>query len=150
MILMGPGLKKARPAALVGEKRLCLVRLSDPLTREWLEFADVISEGRVEADGPVSRYFGSTSIVLVGGDGGPSIEDLARLVGGDPHLRVRVVRLARREAIVRAMHPLGTISLELSFAKNDRGVAITVDVSADVARERRGTDAPTRRHRVGP
>jgi hypothetical protein len=147
---MGPGLKKARPAALVGEKRLCLVRLSDPITREWLDLADVVSEGRVEADGAVSRYFGSTSIMLLGTERGPSIGELARLVECDPHLRVRVVRLARREAIVRAMHPLGTISIELSFAKNDRGVAITVDVSADVAHERRGADAPARRHRVGP
>jgi hypothetical protein len=135
---MGPGLRKTNAQRLIGERSLRLVRLNDPKTREWLELADVMSEGRVELEVAGARYFGSTSIILVHeGLDATSADDLARLVEADPHLRLRVTRLARQEALARAMRPLGTLVLEMHFAPRGRGVAITIDVSAVVTMRER-------------
>jgi hypothetical protein len=124
----------------VGAKHVHLVRLVDSVTRDWLDSADVVSEGRVELEGNAERYFGTTSI-LIGADQGAGLTPAALydLVEGDPHLRLRVVRLARREAVVRAIRPLGTIAIELTFAPTRDGVAIGIDVSAIVVAPKRAS-----------
>lgn len=135
---MGPGLRKTRSPGLVGAKQVHLVRLVEALTRDWLDSADVISEGRVEQEAAGARYFGTTSIVIPAERAGDlTPEALFDLVEGDPHLRVRVVRLARREAVVRAMRPLSTLAIDLGFARTKAGVVITVDVSGAIVASKR-------------
>jgi hypothetical protein len=137
---MGPGLRKSRSQNVLRAKHIRLVSLTEGVTRDWLDVADVVSEGRVESDG----YFGSTSVLLVparGESGERGVPDdiapemLLRLVECDPHIRTRVIRLARREATSRASCALGTMSVDLSFSHSSRGVAITVDVTASLATE---------------
>jgi hypothetical protein len=95
-----------------------------------------VSEGQVDGAGSRRSYFGSTSVLLVAARAEDlPTEILLRLVESDPHIRTRVIRLARREATVRAGCPLGTMSVDLSFSHSSRGVAIVVDVTATLAIE---------------
>ncbi len=116
------------------EQHVRLVGLVDGVTRDWLEVADVMSEGRVE-DGPLGRtYFGSTSVLLRASERGEiDAATLVCLVESDPHIRTRVIRLARREAAIRAPSAFGTMSVDLAFRASNDGVVITVDVAATIA-----------------
>ncbi|MCC6556163.1 MAG: hypothetical protein IT372_24650 [Polyangiaceae bacterium] len=110
----GPGLAKARAAPLVRRRRLELVAASDGRLRELFDDADVISEGRAGLEGGELVYHGSTSVRLGPGDDA-GIEALARVATLDPHMRLRALRLARREASARAGGPIGTLRAEVSF-----------------------------------
>ncbi len=100
------------------------------------EQADVMSEGAARQEGSRAVYYGTTSIVLPLVSRGGHIPDghrgaTLRLLACDPHARVRAVRIAWREAQVRAGAPLGQLRAELNFSMIDLGLKIDVDVEAN-------------------
>jgi hypothetical protein len=142
----GPGLAKARSAPLLRRRLVELVAASDGRLRELFDGADVVSEGSARMEGRDLVYYGSTSVLLGSSreQGAQAIEELARMATLDPHVRVRAVRIARREASARAGGPIGTLHAEVSFRearRADRGgapgeaeavLSLAIDVSAIV------------------
>lgn len=133
----GPGLAKTLGAPLLRSRKLELWQSSDYRWRQLFESADVMSEGatREEPDGPV--YYGTTSVLLPTVSEGGSLPDAqlaeaVQLLRGDPHARVRAVRIACLEAQLRANGPLGRVSAELYVRTDRRGVRVDVDVEASV------------------
>ncbi|WP_394849386.1 hypothetical protein LZC95_18310 [Pendulispora brunnea] len=103
-----------------------------------LTSADVISEGaaRVENDGAV--WYGSTSlIVTVPFEKSEERALFAEVAARDPHVRVRALRIAKREAAIRAAAPLGRASCELRIEPDERGLRIDIDIQAPLIEERR-------------
>lgn len=123
-----------------------------------------MSEGatRVEAEG--TFYYGSTSIFFpserLEPHGSTSADELSRLVAGDPHARLRAMRVARLEAQLRAGGPLSRVRTEAVVRHDARGLTIDVDVVAlvltsrsagpNVARGRAGTTRKKRKARGAP
>ena len=102
-----------------------------------IERADVSSEGAVE-DGV---YYGTTSLrcpveeEMVGAiPAAEQPEQLARVIVSDAQARLRILRLAHREAVVRATAPLDVLQAEIDarvLRVGDRWtLSIDVDVSA--------------------
>lgn len=158
--MIGPGIVKARGAPLFAARKMLVVRHSHAQWRDWFDRADIVSEGsaRQEDDGRV--WYGSTSLVLprgaVAGASGRSAtpnrgqagvepvenEGAARLLRlaaqfaeRDVHLRLRALRIARREAALRAPSPLGRVVCEIRIVCEDEGVRIDVDVQAPLIEE---------------
>jgi hypothetical protein len=146
----GPGIVKARAAPLVAARRILVVRRSHAQWRDWFDQADIVSEGsaRQEADGRV--WYGSTSLILPSsglatrissGQGGVQVVEkdavalMARFAERDVHLRIRALRIARREAALRAPSGLGRVVCEIRVLCEDRGVRIDVDVQAPLIDE---------------
>jgi len=135
-----PGLAKVRVAPLVRRRLLELITAESGPFRDVVEGADVVSEGRTEeTEGGALVYYGSTSVLLLRrGAGGElpdaEIEAMAALLRRDPHVRVRVLRIAHREAAARAGAPLGTLRAEIDVSPGARGVALLVEVVARLAR----------------
>lgn len=127
---MGPGLRKATRPRVHSVKCVHLERLDANATRDWLDDASIVSEGGLH-DG--TRYYGSTYVTLPDA-GGLDARALAARVDLDPHLRLRLLRVAHREATARAGHGLETMRAEIGIRATDRGVAITIEVEADVVR----------------
>jgi hypothetical protein len=99
--------------------------------RDAFDDADAVSEGaaRVEARGSV--WYGSTSVILhlpAGTDGERAF--LVAVAERDLHVRTRVLRMAVREAAVRAGAILGRSQCEMRFTVDPGGVRIDVDVQA--------------------
>ena len=114
----GPGLRKASSLPLVEKRTVQMWRSSDYRWRELFESADVMSEGaaRAEADGPT--YYGTTSVLLPSASRGGHVPDadaahVLRIIAGDPHARLRAVRIACLEAQLRAGAPIGRVRAEL-------------------------------------
>lgn len=133
-----PGLRKTRTTPLLAERTARLWQCSDHTAARLLSGADVMSEGaaRLERGGWV--YYGTTSVLLPTTSHGGSIpderlDDVARWSQCDPHLRLRVLRLARREAAQRAGADLLRLDAELAFSKTKQGLRIDVEVEAAVA-----------------
>ena len=127
-------------------RSLELLRCADYRWTDLLERADVMSEGAVREETHGATYYGTTSVLLPFLSRGGAVPDhLARdvvlVASRDPHLRVRAVRIARREAQVRSVHPIGRISADVSVRHDVRGVRLDVEVEApvDVARVGRRT-----------
>lgn len=134
-----PGIAKIRAVPLVNERHLTLTAPNFGRWRELLDGADVMSEGRSKDELGELVYYGSTSLLIASVSGGGALPDLwivglARLLAHDPHVRLRAVRVAQREAIARADAPLGPIRAELSVSASPRGVSLLVDVTARVER----------------
>jgi hypothetical protein len=133
-----PGLRKTRAAPLLAERSARLWQCNDHTAVRLLSSADVMSEGasRQERGGPV--YYGTTSILLAVRSRGGTIpderlDDALRWSRTDPHLRLRVLRLARREAALRAGAGLLRLDAELAFTKISAGLRIDVEVEAALA-----------------
>ncbi len=127
----GPGLAKARRPALVAVTHASRVRGSDVRWRELLEEADVMSEGSARPEGSGNVWYGSTSLILRMPDASePERDFLAALAERDVHVRLRVLRVALREATVRAPAALGLSHCEIRVQSDARGVRIDVDVQA--------------------
>jgi hypothetical protein len=120
------------------------VRTTDALWRDAFETADAVSEGapREEARGHV--WYGSTSLILhLSGEGATTEAErafVAAVAARDLHVRTRALRLAVREAAVRAGqaspgHALGRSKCEIRFAVDPEGVRIDVDVEAMLVRQ---------------
>lgn len=142
----GPGLAKTRAAPLLRRRTLYLVATSDGALRDLFERADIVSEGEARREGDVLVYYGTTSLLLRDLEV-PIHVALARAVALDPHVRVRALRIARREAAARAGGPLGTLHAELTFPEPPgagRVVALTIDVAAVVLQQARARGARDR------
>jgi hypothetical protein len=128
-----PGLAKTRGDRLVRLRVVTLVRGSDGPLREMFAGADAVSEGSVQASGGVPVWYGSTSLILPWPPNtlsGVARGFLAAVVERDPHARLRAVRIAHREASLRAPAPLGRAECELKVGARDEGLRIDVDVQA--------------------
>ncbi|HWL89447.1 MAG TPA: hypothetical protein VNO21_26765 [Polyangiaceae bacterium] len=134
----GPSLAKTRGERLLRTRQASFVRASDGRFRDLLGSADVISEGatREESDGPV--WYGSTSLIVTVPFEQPETRALfAEVAARDPHIRIRAIRIAKREASIRAGAPLGRASCELRISADARGLRIDVDLQAPLIEERR-------------
>ena len=127
-----PGLAKARRPALVASLNAPRVRSSSSRWRDLFDDADAVSEGsaRAEADGDV--WYGSTSLILTLPEGTSDDERafLSAVADRDMHVRLRALRIAHREATLRAPAALGRIQCEIRVQSDPRGVRIDVDVQA--------------------
>jgi hypothetical protein len=135
----GPGLAKTRSAPLYRARTVALVSGCDARWQALFDSADVVSEGAPRGEDPHREYFGSTDIVLLihPERPGDDIGALADLVARDPHVRVRALRMARREAAQRAMGPLDRMWSEISVKAARGGVSVHVEVQAPVFPDRR-------------
>lgn len=134
-----PGLAKVRAAPLVQRRNVELILAPAGPIRDLVEVADVVSEGRAQPEDGELVYYGSTSVLLLRRTDGGTVPDgdvaaLASLLRADPHLRLRVLRIAHREASARAGAPLGTVRAEIDVSPGARGVAVLVEVVARLAR----------------
>jgi hypothetical protein len=130
-----PGLIKVRASPLVVRRTFDVAQAPSGVWREILDAADVVSEGRTQPEGERLVYYGSTSLLLLMRSRGGSLPDgdaagLVALVRADPHVRLRALRIARREAEARAGGELGTLRAEIDVAEASRGVALLVEVVA--------------------
>jgi hypothetical protein len=137
--LVCPGVVKVREAPLFQRRTVALYTMTAGRWSEIVEGADVVSEGRTDPDGDRLVYYGSTSVLLLRRSAGGELPDLevdrlAALVRADPHVRLRVLRIARREAAARAGGPLGTLHAEIDVGASARGVSLLVEVMARLAR----------------
>ena len=133
----GPGLKKTHALPLLSTRKVELWQSSDYRWRELFESADVMSEGATRDEPDGKMYYGSTSILLPFSSRGGLVPDdqaeqVARLLGRDPHARLRATRIARLEAQVRSAAPIGRVRAELTVRLDRRGVCIDVEVEARV------------------
>lgn len=126
---------------LVLRRTVELVTASDARVRELFERADVVSEGAPFGEDPDRAYFGSSDIVLlVERDlGERAIAELAHVAGRDPHVRLRALRIAHREAAQRAHGPIDSVRAEVNVAPSQRGVVVHVEVEARIHPDRRTT-----------
>lgn len=148
----GPGVCKVKRAPLMRRRTVALVGIEDGPLRDVLDGADVVSEGGSREEGEEVVYYGSTNLLLVPTSRGGTVPDgrlgdLAVLLAHDPHVRVRAVRVAHREALVRAAAPLGPLRAEMAVTATARGLELAIDVIARVildrsSRPRRATGGP--------
>ena len=124
---LGPGLARARAKNLVAHKQVSLFRTHDATLGRWLASADVVSEGSIRPEREGDVWFGSTSLRVATGEV-PRAD--ARVLSADLHLRTRVLRIASREARLRAPGALGPIRCEIRVEVVDGGLRIDVDVQA--------------------
>jgi hypothetical protein len=113
----------------------------DPRWRELFESADIVSEGsaRDEASGRV--WYGSTSLILATPGQDPMF--LAAVAARDVHVRLRALRMAHREACLRAPARLGRLTSEIHVSADGANVRIDVDVQAPlIGRWSRARTAP--------
>jgi hypothetical protein len=142
----GPGIVKVRGTTAVTRRTLELVAVREGWWSRMLDAADVISEGAPVDEARERVYYGTTSLHCniedgIAAGGADDAESLAKLVMADPHARLKILRVAYREAVVRAGAPIGVMQAELAVASiADRGratLSIIVDVSASVDKRRR-------------
>ncbi|HMJ12528.1 MAG TPA: hypothetical protein VK524_13985 [Polyangiaceae bacterium] len=145
----GPGLAKTRRLELLQRRSVEFWQSVDYRWRELFEAADVMSEGatRHEPEGPV--YYGSTSVLLTlvsqgGAVPDAQVDEVIAMIGGDPHARVRAVRVACLEAQLRAAGPLGKVRAELFVRRDRRGVRVDVEVEARVLADGQAAPGPRR------
>jgi hypothetical protein len=138
--VIGPGIVKARPQAVVVTQPMVVVRASVAQWRDLFERADVISEGSAR-DEPQGRFwYGTTSLILPTAPADAAF--YAAVADRDVHVRVRALRAAHREASSRAPGRLGRLSCEVRVTPDPSGVRIDVDVQAPLI-ERRKAPRPS-------
>lgn len=155
----GPGIVKVKHEHPVVKREVSLVRAGDLYWAELFSRADVVSEGAAEKEGDSWVYRGTTSIILRCGiqhalSGGRSNdasvqaksvqaksahaesvlaqEARERAMEMDPHLRLRAVRVAQREAQTRAPGMLGTSQMDLLVRTENGEVRVDVEIDAGV------------------
>lgn len=132
----GPGITKIRCLWPIAVKQRTLYRATLPLLVEWLGCADIVSEGSVETSATGASYFGSTHLRLPWARAPhPALRDQRALLvlESDPHLRVLILRIARREAEARCRGALHMMRADLSFSTDPVGFIALSDVDARVA-----------------
>ncbi len=132
-----PGLAKASQGSLVRRRRVELVAVEDGPIQAMVEAADIISEGLPRAEGDGVVYYGSTSVLLLVQSRGGALPDsdveaMAALLACDPHLKLRALRIAQREACTRVQGNLGPVRAEIEVRASPAGVVVLVDVVAIV------------------
>jgi hypothetical protein len=135
----GPGLAKTSEMPLFHSRTLLLLSSSDARWEKLFEKADIVSEGAPRGEGQERSYFGSSDIVLPVRPerAGDTMESLAGAIAMDPHVRVRAVRMARREAQQRAQGPLDSLRAEITVSPCAHRVTVHVEVEARVFPDRR-------------
>jgi hypothetical protein len=121
----GPGVVKVRQPRPVASRVLALVRADDSLWAGLFDKADVVSEGRAQQEGDGEVYRGTTSILL-------SSSNVPVASTQDPHLRLRAMRIAHREAQVRSSGSLGPIQMDMVVRVSEKQVCIHIEVEAQV------------------
>src|SRR5690349_13684308 len=98
-----------------------------------------MSEGAPRGEGSERSYFGSSNIILLIApeDPGQSVQTFAGAVARDPHVRLRAMRVARREAAQRAKAPLDKVRAEITVSPCATGVSVHVEIEALVLPDRR-------------
>jgi hypothetical protein len=134
-----PGLVKIRSVPLTQRRSVELCTAHEGRFRDLLAAADVMSEGQVSIESGALVYHGTTSVILLRRSHGGHLPDrdvdaLAVVLLRSPHLRLRALRVAHREATQRAGSTLGSAHAELRVEPGARGVVISIDVSAPVLR----------------
>lgn len=132
---VGPGVVKVRHPRPVACRAVALLRADDALWAQLFEGADVVSEGAAEREGEVLIYRGTTSIILSGRVLSMSDQQLALLARAatvDPHVKLRAVRIARREAQVRAPGSLHPTVMDVVVRLCASGVRLDIEVDAQV------------------
>lgn len=113
-----------------------LYTLSDGVLRDAMANADIVSEGKVTLGKDGLRYDGSTSILLAFTSfeiGHRATRDvLVELVSLCPHIRLRAIRIAHREASSRAEGQLNTLSCQIAVSRARERIAIDIEVSARI------------------
>jgi hypothetical protein len=129
-----PGLAKTRGRPLFEARRKLVVRTFETTWRDLFAKADVVSEGSVrdEPDGRV--WYGSTSLILNASEEAAAM--LVLLAARDVHFRLRALRMAHREASLRAPSRLGRLTGEIRVAFRGGAVRIDVDVQAPLIEAR--------------
>ncbi len=148
--LRGPGPVKAGALPIGVRRTLELWQSADYRLRELFEAADVMSEGATRSEPDGATYYGSTSVLLPFQSQGGSVPneraaEIGRLIAGDPHARLRAIRIACLEAQVRSGAPIGRVRAELFVRYDPRGIRVDVDVEARVFENR---DRPERTERT--
>ena len=141
-----PSLAKTRGDRLVAARVFTSLRSSDGRFRELFDAADVISEGSVQQGAGSPVWYGTTSLVLAWPRAvvDPATRDfIAEVAARDPHVRLRAVRAARREASLRAPGSLGRVFCEIRMTARPEGLRIDVDVQAPLPLPR-GRELPSR------
>jgi hypothetical protein len=130
-----PGLAKARVQPIVLSRTSLLVRTAEPWWRDRFDRADVLSEGGVRDEAHGRVWYGSTSLILpsAAGEDGALLAAIARRTG---HVRLRALRVACREASLRAPGRLGRLVCEIHISADVSGVRIDVDVQAPLIERR--------------
>jgi len=118
---------------VIAHKQVSLFRTQDATLASLFARADVVSEGSMRAESGGDVWYGSTSVVMTGALLGRD----AALLSVDLHTRARVVRLATREARLRAPGALGPVRCEVRVRGVDGGLRIDVDVQAPLIVSRR-------------
>jgi hypothetical protein len=135
-IVTRPGLAKARALPLVRAHHTLLVQTSEPPWRLLFDRADVVSEGGVRDEANGRAWYGSTSMVLLHGQEERDTALITALASASGHVRLRALRLAHREASVRAPGRLGRLMCEIHITPVRGGVRIDVDVQAPLIERR--------------
>jgi len=115
------------------------VRGTDATWKALFESADAVSEGSLVREGASAVWYGSTSIVLRMPEtaSAPEAELMAAVASKDVHVRLRAVRIARREAQLRAPSSLGVSSCEIRVVPEAGRLRIDVDIQAPLIEGRR-------------
>ena len=114
------------------------VRGNDHPLRELLAKADSVSEGSARKEGDETVWYGTTSLVLALPHlSATELEGVLAVASRDVHLRTRALRIAHREASLRAPGSLGRLSCEIRFADAPGALRIDVDVQAPLIGGRR-------------
>jgi hypothetical protein len=137
---IGPALAKARGLPLLRSRSLELWQGFDHRWRELLETADVMSEGAVRHEPEGLVYYGSTSLLLPFVSHGGQVPDLegdrlAGVLSRDPHVRLRAIRIACREAEQRSPGPLARVTAEMFVRSERRGLRLDIEVEARVVEQ---------------
>ncbi len=126
-----PGLAKSRRPPLVAVVQHFRAQTTDALWREAFDAADSVSEGAVRTEARGDVWYGSTSLILrMDAKSDDERAFLVAVAARDLHVRTRALRVAVREAAVRAGTRLGRSQCEVRFAVDPGGVRIDVDVQA--------------------
>lgn len=129
---VGPSVTKIRSLPALSWRERTFVRATHPLLADWLVGADVVSEGGITLVGEVKTYFGTTQVRLPWANAPhASLRDQRtfEVLAHDPHLRVLLVRMARREALARGGE-LAVLRVDLSFSTDAVGFIALADVEA--------------------
>ncbi len=133
-----PGLSKVRKVPFVGQRSHQLLSVLDGWWAQLLERADVVSEGCVAAESGGPVYYGTTNLRcrldgLNPAERGLDPRKLSALLLRHPHTRLRLLRLARREASGRATGPIGVMHAEIHGRLRSDGAGSVLDICIDVS-----------------
>ncbi len=135
--LRGPGVVKIRHPSVVRARTLGLMAGADADWAALLQGADLVSEGAVSAERGALVYRGTTSILMADDAHGGvvprwDVRQLFRAASRDPHFRLRVMRLALREAQSRAPGLLDSLAMDVNIFVDPRGLRADIDVEGVV------------------